>query len=508
MLSQAEARLLLEGRLGAERLAAEPEATDEIITSCARLPLALAIVAARAATRPEFPLRELAAELREAQHGLDALRDPDPALDIRAAIEVSYRTLSTDAARLFRRLGLHPGPDVSASAVASLAGISRQQARLLLAELTQAHLLYEHKPGRYSFHDLLRSCAAELAHAVDDQDDLQATRRRLLDHYLHTAFSATVLLDPHRIRVHLDPPEQGVEAEDLGDLESALAWFTRERPVLLAAIEQAKARAFDNHVWQLAWTLAIFLQRQGHWHEQVGVQRAALAAGQRQGDRLAQGCAHADLGRVFIVMNRHADAQTHLQLALEQFRALANPTRQAHAHQNLAWMFGKQGRNREALGHVQQALDLYRIAGHRLGEAYAHNGAGWYHAQMGDYLDALAYCQQAVTLLEELDDRFGQTYSWDSLGYIHRGLGDHQQALACYGHAFDLARDLGDRYQEAEILTHLGDTHHAAGDLDAAREAWCRALTILEELDHTDADGVRGRLEQLGSISLDTCHSS
>jgi tetratricopeptide (TPR) repeat protein len=85
----------------------------------------------------------------------------------------------------------------------------------------------------------------------------------------------------------------------------------------------------------------------------------------------------------------------------------------------------------------------------------------------------------------------------DSLGYAHHHLGHHQQAIAYYQRALDLRRDLGVRYFEAETLTHLGDTHHAAANIKAARDAWQDALTILEELDHLDADQVRTRLHDL-----------
>ena len=104
-----EARELLEHRLGAARVAAEPAAVAEIIARCARLPLALAIVATRAATQPGLPLATLAAELRESAGGLAEFTDPDQASDVRAVFSWSYQQLSPAAARLFRLLGLAPG---------------------------------------------------------------------------------------------------------------------------------------------------------------------------------------------------------------------------------------------------------------------------------------------------------------------------------------------------------------------------------------------------------------
>ena len=74
--------------------------------------------------------------------------------------------------------------------------------------------------------------------------------------------------------------------------------------------------------------------------------------------------------------------------------------------------------------------------------------------------------------------------------------GRYDQAVTCYEQALDLMRDLGDRYSQATTLTDLGGTHHTAGNLAAARGAWQQALTILEELDHPDAEAVRAKLHQ------------
>src|SRR5205807_541760 len=120
----------------ARRVAAEPRAVDEIVDACARLPLALAVVAARAAIRPDFPLAAVAGELRESRRGLDAFAGRDAATDVRAVFACSYLALGPAAARLFRLLGLHRGPEIGAPAAASLAGVPVPAARRLLAELT------------------------------------------------------------------------------------------------------------------------------------------------------------------------------------------------------------------------------------------------------------------------------------------------------------------------------------------------------------------------------------
>jgi DNA-binding SARP family transcriptional activator/Tfp pilus assembly protein PilF len=494
LLTIDEARELLVRRLGPDRTAAEPAATDEIITSCARLPLALAIAAAHAATHASFPLATLAARLREARSDLDAFAAGDPATDARAAFSWSYRTLTTEAARLFRLLGLHPGPDLAAPAAASLAGLPLPETSRLLAELTRAHLLTEHAPGRYACHDLLRSYATELTHAHDSGPERRAARHRLLDHYLHTGYAASRLAYPHRDPIALAPPQPGVTVEDVADSAQALAWFTAEHRVLLSVVGHADDAGPDG-VWQLAWALVEFLNDQGHWHDSAATQRTALEAARRQGDRARQAYAHRTLGRAYSWLDRHQDARDQLGRAIELYDELGDSLGQIFTHFNLSWVCNREHRIAEALHHSQRALDLCRATGRR--QARALNAVGWYQAQLGDYQQALGNCQQALELHREAGIRDGEAAAWDSLGYIHHHLGSHQRAIDCYRHAVDLSREGHDRYHEAFALTNLGDTYLAVGEPDSARVAWRQAVVIFDELGLPDIDRVRAKLTGL-----------
>jgi tetratricopeptide (TPR) repeat protein len=491
-----EARDLLAYRLGPARTRAEPKAVDEIIARCARLPLALAIACARASTRPGSSLAGLADELRDAAAGLDALYGGDPATDIRAVFSWSYRTLDTDAARLFRLLGLHPGPDVTAPAAASLAAAPPARVRRLLAELTRAHLLTEPTSGRYTFHDLLRAYAVEQTDAHDSAEQRHAATHRILDHYLHTAHAGALLQTPQRESITLAEPLPGVIPEHLNSHDAAQTWFTAEHAVLLAAVERAAAAGFDTHAWQLAWALRTSLFRRGLWLEQVAVQRIALAAARRRDDRVGQGQTLRSLAKVYYRLGRLAEADTNYRQALDVYVDLGDLAGQALTQLGLREVAERRGRLSDGLVHAERALDLYRATGFRVGQASALNAIGWNHAQLGDYRQALTCCQQALALLADQGYRDGEAATWDSVGYAHRGLGDYEQAAICYQHAIDLFRDLGDRYNEADALTSLGDTQHAAGSTDAARKAWHAALEILDQLGHPDADQVRGKLHR------------
>jgi tetratricopeptide (TPR) repeat protein len=405
----------------------------------------------------------------------------------------SYRTLSGDAARLFRLLGLHPGPDISRAAAASLAGLQAGRTRQLLTELTRAQLLAEHAPDRYSLHDLLRAYATNLTDTDDSPDARCAATHRTLDHYLHSAYAANKLLHPGR-PLDIAAPQPGVAPERHSGPRQALDWFTAERPVLLALVARAAA-GFDSHTWQLAWTLRAFLCQAGHWHDEVAACRAGLAAAGRLSDPYAQAWALRSLAGAYANLGRFDDADTHLRHALELTRA-GDRTGQAQTHHNLGYLRHLQDRHAEALDHTRQALDLYQAANDRHGEAAALSNIGSLHAALGNYEQTLTYGRQALTLYQELDNRYGQAYTWSSLGCAYHHLDNHAEAITCHTRALDRFRDHGDRYNEATARTHLGDVHHDGGDAEAARAAWRQALVILDGLNHPDADDLRKKLDR------------
>jgi DNA-binding SARP family transcriptional activator/Tfp pilus assembly protein PilF len=497
LLTVEEAHDLLTRRLGAARVAAEPDAANEVINCCARLPLALAIVAAHAKTHPQLSLTGLAGQLRDSRNRLAMLATGDTAVtDVRAVFSWSYETLTDDSARLFRLLGLHPGPDVSVAAAASLAALPVERVRLLLNELAGVHLVSEQVPGRYTLHDLLRAYAADLADSTDAEEERGSAMRRIVGHYLKTAYAADRLLDPARDPIDTEPSEPGTTPEDLAGHEQAFEWFTAEHAVLLAVMDLAVSAELDAHAWQLAWALYDFLHLRGHWHDQLRIQRAAVGAGHRLADSTAEARARRSLANALAWLGDLDAARAELQLSLDLTIQAGDRVRQAHTHHVLAYVLERQGDSLLALHHAQQSLDLQRATGHRPGQALALNAVGWYHALLGNYQESLNHCQQALALHQELGNRSGQADTWDSLGYAYGHLGRHTEALVCYQRALGLFRELGDRYGEAEALAHLGDAHNAAGDCDIACTSWQDALTIFEQLNHPDAEQIRIKLSK------------
>lgn len=161
VLPEPDAHELLASHLGPDRAAAEPHAVADLLAVCAGLPLAVRIVAARAQQHPGFPLAALADELRDASGRLDGLDAGDVRVNLRGVLSWSVHSLDAEAAWLFGLLGIAPGPGISLTAVASLAGQPVERVRAVLRELEHASLVAQHEPGRYRMHDLIRLCAAE-----------------------------------------------------------------------------------------------------------------------------------------------------------------------------------------------------------------------------------------------------------------------------------------------------------------------------------------------------------
>ncbi|MFE4694963.1 BTAD domain-containing putative transcriptional regulator [Streptomyces sp. NPDC056749] len=511
VLSVPEARALLARRLGHGRVAAEPEAVEEIIAHCARLPLALAVTAARAAIRSSFPLTVIADELREQAGGLDAFQDSDTAADVRVAFSWSYSALTPDAARLFRLLALHPGPDIALPAAASLAGLTVVRTRQLLFELTQAHLVNEAVPNRYAFHDLLRAYATELTGAVEAPESARAARHRMFDHYLHSAHAAAALISRARALITLAPAVEGVGAEGFAkDAAKAAAWLAAEQTVLFAVIQQAVTHRYDVHTWQIAWTMSSHLHMRGLWREQEATCLAGMDAAVRLGNKEALANAHHSLSIAASGLGRNQEARDRVERAIELFTESGDRRNLPEAYRTLAWVAEQQGDLKAALGAAQRALVLHQAHDgrdadenrNRMAVAVALNAVGWCHTLLGQNQHALHHCQQALALHQELGEDTNTAHSWDSIGHAHHQLGHYEQAVTAFHNALDLYRQYGHLpWFAAGTLSRLGDTHLSAGCPDEARAMWVEALEIAERIDHPDSESFRSRLRQLDESS-------
>jgi len=497
VLGESDAHELLARRLGAERVAGDLPAADELIQLCAGLPLALSIAAARSASQPALSLAALSAELRGAGGRLDALDAGHAATNVRAVLSWSYQQLNASAGRLFRLLGLHAGPDISAAAAGRLADLQSDEARRTLSELTRAHLLFEYTPGRFGSHDLLRAYAAELTQSQDSAEERRAAVGRMLDHYLHSAASAALLLHPTRRPVTLVSAGPGATPEHIADVAQALAWFQAERRVLIAAAARAAEAGFDVHAWQIPWAMSRFLDTSGRWHEWTITEQIALSAAERLSDRSAQAGALQRYGYANARLGNYDDAYRLLGDALSIHSENRDKAGEAYVHNALAITLNFQGSYEEALGHAEQALDSYTVIGDQSGRALALNSCGWFHTILGDQPRAISYASQALDLFRKLGNQEGVASALDSLGYAEQQGGRFAVATRYFREAAELYREIGSRWGLAEALNHLGDSEHADGHRAEARSAWEEAYLILDDLGHPDAPPIRTKLREL-----------
>jgi tetratricopeptide (TPR) repeat protein len=395
---------------------------------------------------------------------------------------------------MFRLLGLHPGPDIGVPAAASLAAVDEPQARRLLRELARDCLITEHAPGRYAFHDLLRAYAAGQARDCDSQPDRAAAAGRALDHYLHTAAHATLLLRPAHEPLDLAPPSPGTRPGRPGDHRQALAWFEAEHQVLLAAVTLAAEIGADRHAWQLPWAMRDYLYKRGYLRERVTVMGTALAAAIRLDDALGQAMSLRGLGSACASTGDLDQARVYLEQCLPLYQRLGDRMGEAWAQQNLAVLAEHQGRYADGLGHSERALRLFQAIGHEAGEAELLGNVAWFHALIGDYQAARASCEHSLALIAKVGRCDFEGPVWDTLGYIELRLGAFARSVAHFEFALALCRDHGNRYTEAGILAHVGDARHLAGELPQARQAWQQALAIYEDIDPVNAGKVRAKL--------------
>ena len=339
----------------------------------------------------------------------------------------SYQNLSRLAAQLFRLLGVHPGPDISAAAAASLAGLAPSQANSALRQLTAASLLSEHSPGRYLLHDLLRCYATELASSIEGADRKRQATRRTLDHYLHTANK----LAPSWRTLELAGPQPGVTPEAV-ERDDDQTWFDAEYDNLLGLTRQAAACGFDDQAWKLAWTMTEFLDRRGYWDDWAAIEHTALAAAGRLGDLAGQARAHHSLGQACIQLRRYDDGRAHLHHALKLYAQLGDREGQAHVRICRCVAFGRQHCYPQALASARRALGLLGPAGRPDLRALALNNIGYCFALTGDYEQTLIWCEQARDLYQELGAHCGEAEAWDSIAYAHQRLGHYAQAIDCY----------------------------------------------------------------------------
>ncbi|UJW32430.1 tetratricopeptide repeat protein [Saccharothrix sp. AJ9571] len=487
LLAPAESHSLLQAVLGPARIEREPGATRELVGLCAGLPLAVRVAATRVASRPQWQIADVVDEIREDQLAKDGTSGVVQEA-VQAVFDWSYTRLTPGQAQVFRWLGLHPGTEFSAFAVAALAGLRRRETDRYLETLAELHLAEPVGRHRYRMHDLLHAYARTRAH-LDTADEQHAACERVLTWYAYVAQIADQLLYPGFPSLDVEIKRVGV-APTLEDRSQALAWLTAEQPTLYAAartaleyemyapvLALAAAARFLTYLPRPLWTVRLEIETLGITAARALEDSAAefflreshsetLSALERWGEAEAgfasldtpgnpeRYCAFIGLGRVNLKRGRLRRARDYYQQALPLARTRGLARTQAVIEGNLATIAIGLGEHEQALAHIDRERDLRHQAGDQVGYAHSAHRAATARLAQGHHAAALKLTEQALAEFEKLPGT-------DKL--VAPAL---ELAATCCDQVGDLARAADYLQRAVTLYTDLGLP------AEAARERW------------------------------------
>ncbi|PKV93719.1 DNA-binding SARP family transcriptional activator [Amycolatopsis echigonensis] len=495
-LDSEEAVELLASAIGVERVHEDPVAAGRFVQYCGGLPLAIRILAVRAAQFPRLPLDEFVTALPSDAGRLSTfdLGDGDET-NIRTVFSYSYRVLCPAAARLLRLLALSVGPDLSLGMAVALNGRSEKDTRGALDTLVSAHLLTQPKPGRYQFHDLIRAYATELSEQEDDAAERTAASARLLGWFIASARNAGLAMRPHQLMDEIGPiPSEG--ALEFSDFHRALAWFIEEHANLLSVIQWSFRIGQYARCWRLAWSLFTYFAGRARVDEWRYVFEIGLRAARNSGERQGEAAILNGLGVIEGVARNYVLAREYLEQALAVQLELGSLPGEARARYNLAMTAQNIEDFPEAYRHGLRSLEITRELGFTSVEANVLRALGDLCAMMGDYPQALSLADEALALVPP-DDLPQGRFSLAARARALLGLGRHVEGIECLSEAVDMFFAMDEEYEAADVLSELGTAHLRYGRTAAARDCWLRAVRLLTRLDHPDADRVRAQLAGL-----------
>jgi tetratricopeptide (TPR) repeat protein/transcriptional regulator with XRE-family HTH domain len=501
-LSCGEAAALLARLADRPELGSGEGPAGEITRLCGYLPLAIGMLARQLRHRPARSAAELATRLATARDRLGVMRAEN--LSVAAAFDLSYQDLTAARQRLFRRLGLAPGPDIDAYAAAALDDTGLESARDALDELYDHHLITEPAPGRYLLHDLLREYARALA--ADDAESASAPGR-LVNYYAHAAAAASRHIATWTTAGGRPPPTPPpASAPPLATSQGAAAWLESERPNLSAALGHAAARAMPGHAVAIATAMGGFLRARGRWDLAASQYEIALSAVREAGDRPGQAGVLDELGLLQQLTGNFPAASANLAAAVALYRELGDVRGEGYALNHLGLVQGEAADYPDAAASHRQALELARDAGDQLAEAVSLIDLAMVQSLTGDYLAAAAGYERALALTRIVGSEFDEADALSELGMVRRLTGDHAAAAALQHQAFELFRRLGDRLGQAWTFDELGLVHKETGDYQAAAATLRQALRWHRELGarHGEAKA----LNSLGEVLTETSATS
>lgn len=495
-----EAIALLDSLLGTPR-PRERELLPELAAGCAFLPLALRIAAAQLVDDPHRTIADYLVELRS--EPLAALRlDGDDA--VQRAFELSYQRLGDADRRMFRLLGVIPGPDFTVDTSAALASVTSGDARGQLRRLVAAHLLEQHAPQRYRFHDLLREFArARLKSEESAATETETFDRLLRWYYAHSDGAVTRLVPVHQAP-QLPPPD--VEAVPYADEDSAIAWLENERHVLLAVVAHCADQG--PYVWacRLANRLRLYAATVSSADE-LALAEASVRAADRLDDPVFQTRAYANLG----VIRAKLDSASGMPFILRasEFALITGDRYEfANAKNNLALVHMQLGELPVARELLTECIAMLRQD--RAPIALQLMNLGYIESLLGQLPLAHDHLAEAAATIQQSDQRYAAD-CLDSFADVTSALGKPLVALEILDQALDLATSTNNRRAEGGILKTRAAVLCSIGLFDEALASVNRSLEIASQIRAAEQLGqaltVLARIEKrLGRPDASTRH--
>ena len=452
---------------GADRISGEaPETLMEIAALCGRLPLALRIAAARLRANRTWTGRHLIDRLHDRQQRLLELEAGERS--VAAALDLSYRQLTTSQQRAYRLVGLHPGPDLDIYAAAALLEGDLPGTRRLLGQLLDAHLLQEPTPDRYQFHDLARQHAVLVATRDEPETDRRSALDRLFTHYAYTAATAMDASYPFERERRPQPPESWRPVSDVRTADLATAWLDVELPNLLAAASYSAEHGWLDYPTRLSATLDLHLMSRSRTSDAETLHQLALSAARTAADPVAEINALVRLGVIHRRAGQYAQAEVHYQRVLQ----LAHENGYRHGELDALHGLGQiqrlRGQFTEASGSFSRALDIADTIEYPSGELQALLGLGGVYRDCAQHELAAKYFRQGLAVAREHGHRPCELDALIGLGWAHLAHDDHERATHDFGQALDIARTVGYRIGELVSLIGLGCVHRKQGRSETA----------------------------------------
>lgn len=482
-LSEQEAVALLRTVTAGYRKADDLDELTELARLCARLPLALRIAAERASSRPLMLLNELIADLRDESALWDALSaDSDDEADaVRTVFAWSYRALSEPAARLFRLLGLHPGPEFGVQAAATLGDVGTNQVRQLLDVLVGAHVLEHHAPGRYQFHDLLRAYATEQAFHHESQENRVSTLERAISWYAQTAHNAVTAIAPLDRHIDIDH-RADVAPLTFTDRDSAFQWYETERENLVASVRHAAEAGLYRPAWQLPAMLRSIYVTLNPFEEWITTGRIGLDSARTAGDRFGEAELLDSLGKAYLQSHQLEQAEEYHRSALAIRQEIGDRYGEGVATNALGLLDWRRRRLRGAVDLFEASMRLFRDLGNRRWQALVTTNLGMAHHDLGDLEQAEEALLAATAICRELGDRAYEGNALFFLARTQRELGNLEEAMASILQALDIARDDNHHAWEAFWLVELARIQRDFGQAAEALISYQHSAVIQRQI--------------------------